>query len=71
MLILHETAATLDKGDWCNPTGEKLGTEPKLINQNQLYAHAWVKIPGESDGNCNGAPNAGQLWIERAISLSK
>lgn len=58
------------EGDWCNPTGEKLGSDPVIIDKGDVYAHGWVKLPGESDGNCNGGPNAGTLWIERAVELA-
>ena len=34
-------------------------------------AYLWVKIPGESDGKCNGGPKAGMFWGEQAEELVK
>lgn len=46
---------------WCNPPGRALGTAADAAtgdpNADALY---WIKIPGESDGTCNGGPPAGQ-----------
>ena len=58
------------EGDWCNPKGAKLGRRPEIVDKGNLYAYAWIKLPSESDGECNGGPAAGQLWIERAIELA-
>jgi endoglucanase len=35
-----------------------------------LDALLWVKLPGESDGACNGGPAAGQWWQEIALELA-
>lgn len=57
-------------GEWCNPSGRKIGTKPTLATGNSLVdAYLWVKTPGESDGNCNGGPSAGVWWPEYAQSL--
>ncbi|MES2213904.1 MAG: glycoside hydrolase family 6 protein [Patescibacteria group bacterium] len=59
-------------GDWCNPQGRALGQAPTLSTGNPLIdAYLWVKVPGESDGNCNGGPSAGAWWPEYALSLAK
>ncbi len=59
-------------GEWCNPSGRKLGAEPTTTTG---VAHAdaflWVKVPGESDGNCNGGPGAGTFWRDYALSLAR
>ncbi len=57
--------------DWCNPPGRAFGTEPGTdpIGERQ-DAFVWVKPPGESDGECNGGPAAGQFWPERAMELA-
>ena len=34
-----------------------------------LDAYLWLKVPGESDGSCNGAPVAGAFWEKAAIEL--
>jgi endoglucanase len=36
-----------------------------------VHAFLWIKKPGESDGECNGGPKAGQWWTEMAIGLAK
>lgn len=43
-------------GEWCNPAGRKLGT----VSQNSTSGAEmllWIKVPGDSDGNCGIAPN--------------
>ena len=34
-------------------------------------AELWVKAPGESDGPCNGGPQAGAWWASYALGLGK
>lgn len=56
--------------DWCNPPGRGLGTPATTETEHDLCdAYLWVKIPGESDGTCNGGPNAGTFWLEYARDL--
>lgn len=58
-------------GEWCNPRGRALGDKPRLVNDSTgLDALLWVKLPGESDGTCNGGPAAGQWWQEIALELA-
>src|SRR5581483_2598921 len=56
---------------WCNPDGRALGhlpeTSPTLHGVDALL---WIKIPGESDGTCNGGPPAGTWWPEYALGLA-
>ena len=56
-------------GDWCNPPGRALGE--RLAVSGQADALTWIKRPGESDGQCNGGPAAGQFWPEYAIGLAQ
>lgn len=57
-------------GQWCNPSGRKVGNEPTMQTGNKLVdAYLWIKTPGESDGTCNGGPSAGVWWPEYALSL--
>ena len=43
---------------------------PRLVNDSTgLDALLWVKLPGESDGTCNGGPAAGQWWQEMALEM--
>lgn len=56
--------------EWCNPIGRALG-EPPTTNTatEKCDAYLWIKIPGESDGKCNGGPKAGKFWGEQAEEL--
>jgi endoglucanase len=57
-------------GTWCNPPGAGLGQNPQVASENSgLDALLWIKAPGESDGNCNGAPSAGQWYQAGAQGL--
>jgi endoglucanase len=48
--------AALAGGNWCNPPNSGLGTRPTLDTRTPLLdAYLWVKIPGESDGQCDAA----------------
>jgi endoglucanase len=56
--------------DWCNPPARALGHPPTTDTGNELCdAFLWIKIPGESDGKCNGGPRAGRFWPEYAREL--
>jgi endoglucanase len=58
--------------DWCNPPGRCLGTPPTTdTGEDKCDAFLWIKIPGESDGKCNGGPRAGLFWPEYADKLVK
>lgn len=57
-------------GQWCNPWGTAIGTSPTTSTGNSLVdAYLWLKVPGESDGYCNGGPSAGSWWPDFAVSL--
>jgi endoglucanase len=57
---------------WCNPDGRALGEAPTTRTASPLVdAYVWVKIPGESDGTCNGGPRAGEWWPKRALELAR
>ncbi|MES2953484.1 MAG: glycoside hydrolase family 6 protein [Patescibacteria group bacterium] len=59
-------------GEWCNPAGRALGKTPIASSSNALVdAYLWIKIPGESDGPCNGGPAAGSWWADYALGLAK
>lgn len=55
--------------EWCNPGGRGLGRVPTLYFSGYFDAELWIKTPGESDGYCNGGPNAGTWWREYAVGL--
>ena len=68
---------------WCNPPGRGLGRRPTLDSGNPYVdAFLWIKIPGESDGEClrgtagpadpergMRAPPAGKWFPEQAREL--
>jgi endoglucanase len=63
--------ATSDS-QWCNPAGRALGERPTSATGNALVdAFLWVKVPGESDGNCNGNPASGTWMPEYALGLAQ
>jgi endoglucanase len=42
-----------DRQDWCNPPGRGLGIAPTTTTGSPLLdAYLWIKVPGESDGQC-------------------
>nr|WP_242680320.1 glycoside hydrolase family 6 protein [Nocardioides sp. IC4_145] len=56
--------------EWCNPSGQALGQRPGYVDDGTgLDAYLWVKPPGDSDGECNGGPPAGEFWGQRALEL--
>jgi endoglucanase len=56
---------------WCNPPGRGLGTPPTDQTASALVdAYLWIKIPGASDGTCNGGPAAGAWWPSYALELA-
>ena len=72
-----------DPQDWCNPPARGLGLRPTANTGVPLLdAYLWVKIPGESDGQCYRwtagpldplrniqDPAAGQWFPEMAVEL--
>lgn len=58
--------------EWCNPLGRKVGEYPRIVSEIPgCDAYLWIKIPGESDGKCNGGPKAGRWYLEYAERLLK
>ncbi len=62
--------ATADS-EWCNPRGRALGAPPQVNPGTGQLALVWAKVPGESDGECNGGPAAGVWWQEIAEELAR
>jgi endoglucanase len=55
---------------WCNPPGRRLGTRPTTdTGIAAVDALLWVKQPGDSDGECGGAPPAGTWYPRYAAQL--
>jgi endoglucanase len=48
--------SALQSGNWCNAPGSGVGLRPTASTGTLLLdAYLWVKIPGESDGQCDAA----------------
>jgi endoglucanase len=48
--------STLAAGNWCNPPNSGVGLRPTTRTGTPLLdAYLWVKIPGQSDGQCDAA----------------
>jgi len=77
-----------DAQDWCNPPDRGLGLRPTADTSSDLLdAYLWVKIPGESDGECTRGlgpsgttvdpewsqidPPAGQWFPDMALELAR
>ena len=82
-----EPPAYPDPQDWCNPPERGLGLAPTLTTGAPLVdAYLWIKIPGESDGECTRGlgpagttvdpewdrvdPAAGDWFPEMALELA-
>lgn len=82
----NPTTSYPDPQDWCNPPDRGLGIRPTVDTGNALLdAYLWIKIPGESDGECTRGlgpagetvdpewdlidPGAGQWFPEMALDL--
>lgn len=57
-----------DPQAWCNPPARGLGVTPTTDTGHELAdAFLWVKVPGESDGQCNRGLGAGAVDPEWGI----
>ncbi len=57
---------------WCNPPGRAIGNRPGTVTNHALIdAYLWIKVPGESDGACNGYPSSGTWMPEYALGLAQ
>lgn len=58
--------------EWCNPPGRALGQQPTTATKfKHADAYLWIKVVGQSDGECNGGPPAGQWMPDYALALAK
>ncbi|MFD7256632.1 glycoside hydrolase family 6 protein [Streptomyces sp. NPDC059874] len=57
-------------GQWCNPAGRRIGT-PSRHGGGGAEMLLWIKMPGESDGNCGvgAGSSAGQFLPEVAYKM--
>ncbi|MGZ8716943.1 MAG: glycoside hydrolase family 6 protein [Gaiellaceae bacterium] len=54
--------------DWCNPPARGAGLRPTANTGNPLVdAYLWIKVPGESDGQCTRGLPAGSADPERGL----
>jgi endoglucanase len=77
-----------DPQTWCNPPDRGIGLRPTTNTGNDLVdAFLWIKVPGESDGQCSRGlgtgdnvvdpiwgqvdPSAGVWFPEQALELAK
>jgi endoglucanase len=59
-------------GQWCNPTGRAFGPGPSINTGNKLVDdYLWIKMPGESDGQCNGGGAAGSWLPSYAVGVGR
>jgi endoglucanase len=80
------TTSYPDPQDWCNPPDRGLGVRPTADTGHALLdAYLWIKVPGESDGECTRGlgptgmvdpewgivdPAAGSWFPEMALDLA-
>lgn len=77
-----------DPQDWCNPPDRGLGLRPTTRTRSPLAdAYVWIKVPGESDGQCSRGlgtgddvvdpvwgrvdPDAGRWFPAQALELAR
>lgn len=82
-----EQTAWPDPQTWCNPPARGIGIQPTTDTGNELVdAFLWIKVPGESDGQCSRGlgvgdnvvdpiwgqvdPDAGVWFPEQALELA-
>ncbi|WP_375385859.1 glycoside hydrolase family 6 protein [uncultured Microbacterium sp.] len=58
-------------GQWCNPAGRLVGETGGTTGDDVVDINLWIKPPGESDGTCNGGPEAGAWWAQSAVELTR
>lgn len=64
-----------DAQEWCNPPDRGLGIRPTTnTSSDMIDAYVWIKIPGESDGECNrwepvGEPDPVRQMMDPAAGL--
>jgi endoglucanase len=57
--------------EWCNPPGRLVGEPGGSFGDDVVDTNLWIKPPGESDGSCNGGPDAGVWWPAGAAELTR
>ncbi|HVS79233.1 MAG TPA: glycoside hydrolase family 6 protein [Candidatus Saccharimonadales bacterium] len=63
---------SISPSDWCNAPAAALGRLPTVhTGDARNDAFMWIKLPWESDGTCNGGPDAGMVYWSFAVKLAK
>jgi len=70
-LIDTSRSGSGSNGEWCNPPGRTVGEIAGTFGDEVVDTNLWIKPPGESDGPCNGGPDAGQWWPAGAVDLTR
>ena len=59
------TVSYPDPQVWCNPPGRGVGLRPTANTGSELIdAYLWIKIPGESDGECTRGLGPGGITVD-------
>lgn len=59
------TVAFPDAQTWCNPPQRGVGARPTTATASELVdAYVWIKVPGESDGQCSRGLGAGDNVVD-------
>ncbi len=54
-----------DNQDWCNPPGRGVGLVPSAETGSEFIdAYLWIKVPGESDGECTRGLGSGGTTVD-------
>ena len=84
----EQAAQFPDPQTWCNPPDRGIGLRPTTATASRLVdAYVWIKVPGESDGQCSRGlgtgdnvvdpiwdqvdPDAGEWFPEQALELAQ
>ncbi|HYP73113.1 MAG TPA: glycoside hydrolase family 6 protein, partial [Microbacterium sp.] len=70
-LIDTSRSGSGSNGEWCNPPGRTVGEVSGTFGDEVVDTNLWIKPPGESDGPCNGGPDAGAWWAAGAVELTR
>ena len=65
------TTAPSSRPGATRPAAPSAPRRPATPGRRGVAAFLWVKEPGDSDGDCRGAPSAGDFWPQYALDLAK
>jgi endoglucanase len=68
---LRALLSSAERGSSSRLPGRAIGELPATETHDaRVDAFVWAKPPGESDGTCNGGPQAGEFWPEQALAMA-